>query len=197
MCGAYLGRSCAHRDHQKQDPPNRERGGRVRLGLRVAIARDADAAPACRCPNTALPPLGNSNTDLVPHPPRHTPAALLDRGGRRMARGVRPASENIGPSWNPRPTEADRLPPSVPAAGCRTAFRQLSHIALSTHCPTLPRRPRLYRFYFAVSEFSQGNGGDFEVAEVSSCKPLVKASMFKLNCHIKSPPAGPPPYRRC
>ena len=103
MCGAYLGRSCAHRDHQKQDPPNRERGGRVRLGLRVAIARDADAAPACRCPNTALPPLGNSNTDLVPHPPRHTPAALLDRGGRRMARGVRPASENIGPSWNPRP----------------------------------------------------------------------------------------------
>jgi hypothetical protein len=131
VCGAYLGRSCAHRDHQKQDPPNRERGGRVRLGLRVAIARDADAAPACRCPNTALPPLGNSNTDRVPHPPRHTPAALLDRGGRRMARGVRPASENIGPSWNPRPTEADRLPPSVQAAGCRTAFRQLSHIALS------------------------------------------------------------------
>ena len=182
MCGAYLGRSCAHRDHQKQDPPNRERGGRVRLGLRVAIARDADAAPACRCPNTALPPLGNSNTDLVPHPPRHTPAALLDRGGRRMARGVRPASENIGPSWNPRP------PRRQIASHHRfklQAVERHSGNCPTLHCPTLPRRPRLYRFYFAVSEFSQGNGGDFEVAEVSSCKRLVKASMFKLNCHSK------------
>ena len=93
-----------------------------------------------------------------------------------MARGVRPDLENIGQHWNPRPTEADRLPPSVPAAGCRTAFRQ----------PTVPHCTAFFRFFFAVSEFSQGNGGDFEVAEVSSCKRLVKASMFKLNCHIVS-----------